>query len=93
MKHQSAEAAVSAVNSGDRVFIQGGAAIPVVFCEIFASAKIRIEQCRIGKHYHIGSDLFSPESVVIGFLSTRSSFLKMFGKSSIRNTESMSLFF
>lgn len=63
MKHQSAEAAVRAVNSGDRVFIQGGAATPALLVKSLLQRKSELNNIELVSITTLGDDLFSPESV------------------------------
>ncbi len=63
MKQQSAETAVGAVKSGDRVFIQGGAATPAALIQALLQRKSELNNVELVSITTLGDDLFSPESV------------------------------
>jgi acyl-CoA hydrolase len=63
MKYQSAEEAVQVVNSGNRVFIHGGAATPSLLVKSLLQRKSEVKNVELVSITTLGDDLFTPESV------------------------------
>jgi acyl-CoA hydrolase len=63
VKNQTAEEAVQVVNSGNRVFIQGGAATPSILVKSLLQRKSELKNVELVSITTLGDDLFTPESV------------------------------
>lgn len=63
LQKQSANSAVEGIKSGDRVFIQGGAATPSVLLRALIDRKNELKSVELISITTLGDDLFDPEEI------------------------------